>query len=250
MAQKKGRHGKVEARKTAPLLRFNGWVLIIITLLCFLVCFVLYMSSALSQEDYWEREIVAGLEQQENENGAKGRTGRKVTNPVPSSEKADDSYMEKCAFIGDFSVFTNYYKTGSGFVYNDAIVGMAESRMRSISRSLRGGSPQAVYIWYQCPSDLEKGAAGLGELVNNLIDQMATTPIYVLTATPSADPEENQRIDTWNAALFAMADEKGLYYVDINTTLKANSGTLSATYEDEATLYKTIGDQILTHVAE
>ena len=47
-----------------------------------------------------------------------------------------------------------------------------------------------------------------------------------------------------------MADEKGLYYVDINTTLKANSGTLSATYEDEATLYKTIGDQILTHIAQ
>ena len=249
MASKKGKHGKVEARKAAPVLRFNGWMLVIISLLCFLVCFVLYMSSALSQEDYWEREIVAGLEQK-NGSGEGNRTGRKVSNPVPSSEKADENRMEKCAFVGDFAVFTTYYKTTSGFVYNDAIVGMSESRMRSIGRSLRGASPKAVYIWYQCPSDLEKGAAAMGDLVNNLIDQMATTPIYILTATPSTDPEENQRIDTWNAAMFAMADEKGLYYVDISTTLKANSGTLSPTYEDEATMYKTIGDLILTHVAD
>ncbi|MBR3630826.1 MAG: hypothetical protein IKN55_10230 [Oscillospiraceae bacterium] len=250
MASNKRRHGKVEAKSASPVLRFNGWVIIIITLLCFLACFVLYMSSALSQEDYWEKEIVAGLEEKDGDGNGKGRTARKVTNPVPSSERADDSRIEKCAFIGDFSIFTNYYKTTSGFVYTDAIVGMAESRMRSIGRSLRGASPKAVYIWYQCPSDLEKGAAAMGDLVNNLIDQMATTPIYILTATPSTDPEENQRIDTWNAALFAMADEKGLYYVDVSTTLKANSGTLSATYEDEATMYKTIGDLILTHVAD
>lgn len=249
MAQKKRKHGKVEARKTRPLLRFNGWVIVAITFLSFALCFGMYMGSALSQEDYWEREIVAGLEKENAEKG-KGRSGVNVTNPVPSSERADEKRMEECAFVGDFAVFTNYYKTTSGKVFTDAVVGMSESRMRSIGRSLRGVSPKAVYLWYQCPSDLEKGAASIGALVDNLIDQMPSTPIYILTATPSTAAEENQRIDTWNAALFAMADEKGLHYVDISTTLKANSGMLSPSYEDEAALYKTVGDQILTHVAD
>lgn len=250
MAQKKRKHGKVEAKRTRPVLRFNGWVIVAITAVSFLTCFGCYMGSALSQEDYWEREIVASLENEKNNDKNKNRTGVKVTNPVPSSERADESRMEQCAFVGDFAVFTNYYKTTSGKVFTDAIVGMSESRMRSIGRSLRGVSPKAVYLWYQCPSDLEKGAASIGALVDTLADQMPSVPIYILTATPSADAEENQRVDTWNAALFAMSDEKGLHYVDISTTLKANSGLLSPAYAEESALYKTVGDQILTHVAD
>ena len=60
----------------------------------------------------------------------------------------------------------------------------------------------------------------------------------------------NQRTDTWNAAIFALADEKGLHYVDVSTTLKANDGTLSETYQDEQVLYQTVCDLILTHVAD
>lgn len=250
MAQKKRKHGRVEARKTKPLLRFKPGVLLIVMALTFALCFGIFMISAASQEDYWEKEIVADMEREKEENSdSKHYAGTKV-NPVPSSERADDSWTEQCAFIGDVAVFSTYYQTTSGKVFTDALLDMSESRMRSIGRSLRGTELPAVYIWYQCPEDLEKGAAAMDDLTDNLAEQMPDIPIYVLTAVPLSDPAENQRVDTWNAALFAMADEKGLYYVDISTTLKANSGTLSPTYEDEETRYKTIGDQILTHVAE
>lgn len=249
MAQKKRKHGKVEARKARPLLRFKPGVLLIIILLTFAFCFLMYMVSAVKQKDYWEKEIIASMQAENGNNGNKKKPV-KVTNPVPSSERADESRMSSCAFIGDVSEFTNYYKTTSGLVFTDAVTGMSESRMRSIGRSLRGVSPTAVYVWYQCPSDLEKGAAAYGELVNTLRDQMASVPIYVLTATPATDTAENQRIDTWNAALFAMADEKGLHYVDVSTTLKANDGLLAPVYDEDEILYRTVGDLILTHVAD
>lgn len=251
MPKRKQKHGKVEARKARPVLRFKAGVLLIIILLTFAFCFAMYMVSAVTQKDYWEKEIIAEMNQSNAENSSKNRTGTKVANPVPSSERADESRMEECAFVGDVTAFTSYYKTTSGRVFTDSVTSMSESRMRSIGRSLRGTSPKAVYIWYQCPSDLEKGAAAYGELVDNLIDQMPTVPIYVLTATPSTDAESNQRIDTWNAALFAMADEKELHYVDVSTSLKGNDGLLASAYEeDEETFYKTIGDLILTHIAD
>lgn len=251
MAQKKRKHGRVEAKKNKPLIRFKPGVLLIVMVLTFALCFAVFMISATAQDDYWEKEIVASMErEQEGNAGTNRRSGIKVTNPVPSSERVDDSWTQQCAFIGDIEVFATYYQTTSGKVFTDALLDMSESRMRSIGRSLRNTDSPAVYIWYHCPADLEKSAAAMEELIDNLTEQIPDIPIYILTVVPSSDPAENQRADTWNAALFAMADEKGVYYVDINTTLKTNSGTLSPTYEDEETLYKTIGDLILTHVAE
>ena len=87
-------------------------------------------------------------------------------------------------------------------------------------------------------------------LVNNLLEQAEGVPIYVLTAFPTTDSITNERTDKWNAALFALCDEKGLHYVDVSTTLKANDGTLSENYQDEQALYQTVCELILTHVAD
>ena len=137
-------------------------MLVGIILLTFLGCFAAYLVSASTTEGYWENEIVAEMEREEAENTA-GKPGKhaNVTNPVPSSERVEDTRMGEVAFIGDIAAFVNYYETNSGMVFTDAIVDMSESRMRSIARSLYGTSPKAVYLWYQCPSDLENGAQHL-----------------------------------------------------------------------------------------
>lgn len=252
MAKKKRKHGKVEARQARARIRFKPGVLVLIVLLTFLGCFAAYLISATTTEGYWENEIVAEMEREEAEQSA-GKTGRhsNVTNPVPSSERAEESRMGEVAFIGDISAFVTYYETNSGMVFTDAIADMSESRMRSIARSLYGTSPRAVYLWYQCPNDLETGAQHLEALVDAIMEQLPGLPVYVLTATPSPTVEMNQRVETWNAALFAMADEIGLHYVDVSTTLKANDGTLASAYAgDEQTLYTTVGELILTHVAD
>lgn len=252
MAQKRSKHGKIEARQTRARIRFKPGVLVLIVIVTFILCFAAYMVSATQQKDYWETVIVPSMEQTDaGSNSGKSGKHANVTNPVPSSERADDSRMGEVAFIGDVAAFATYYKTNSGMVFTDAVTGMAESRMRSIARSLHNSNPKAVYLWYQAPEDLEAGGADLEDLVDAIIEQNPSTPVYVLTATPGTETSANQHTDTWNAALFAMADKLGLHYIDVSTTLKANDGTLSSAYaEDEKTFYTTIGDQILTHIAD
>jgi hypothetical protein len=41
-----------------------------------------------------------------------------------------------------------------------------------------------------------------------------------------------------------------VHYVDINTSLKNDEGTLAGEYENDETLYKEIGELILTHIAD
>ena len=186
MAQKQKQHGKVERRQVRANVRFQPGFLLLLILLTFAGCFALYMITATAQEDYWEREIVASMEQ---ENAARaGKSGRSgITNPVPSSERAEDSRMGEVAFIGDVATLVTYYETNSGLIFTDAVTDMAESRMRSVARSLRGSSPRAVYLWYQCPEDLEAAADSLKALVNNLYAQIPETPVYLLSATPGTD---------------------------------------------------------------
>lgn len=252
MAKKRKKHGKVEARQVRARVKFKPGILVLIIFITFAACFAMYMGDATRQPDYWEREIVADMEEHAADSGTnKSNRRADVTNPVPSSERADDSRMTECAFIGDVAELGSYYETTPGLVFTDAITGMAESRMRSIARSLRGSSPKAVYIWYLCPEDLDTAAGNLEALADNIIEQLPDTPVYVLTATPTTNAQDNQNIDTWNASLFAMADELGLHYIDVSTTLKANDGTLAEAYHDAPdTFYTTIGDQILTHVAD
>ena len=247
MAQKKRKSGKIEAQQLRPAVRFKPGVLLCIIAAAFLFCFVMYMISAVSEDDYWEKEIVPSLAVQTEENVEK-KTKADVTNPVPASERADDSRIENCAFIGDVETFTNYYPVSSTMQFTDAITEMSDSRMRSIGRSLK--EAQAIYIWYQCPDDLPKSADAFLRLVNNLLEQSEGVPIYVLTAFPSTDAVNNQRTDTWNSAIFSLCDQKGLHYVDVSTTLKANDGTLSENYQDEEVLYQTVYELILTHIAD
>lgn len=249
MAQKKRKHGKVEARKSTPRFRFRLRVPVLLTLLSFAGCFALYMITAVSQPDYWEREIAATID----EDGGAGDAGHAATgvvNPVPSSERDDESRMTKSAFVGDVTKLTSYYETTPSLVYADNVAEMSESRMRSIARSLKGADPKAVYFFYDCPEDLEQGMEDVTAIVENVQEQVGAARIYLLASIPPQTVEETQRVDTWNAALFKLADDNGLHYVDTNTMLKANNGTLSATYQDEETLCHAIGDLILTHVAD
>lgn len=247
MAQKKRKSGKVEAKQLRPTIRFKFGVLLCIIIVTFLFCFVMHMISAVSQPDYWEKEIVPAMATKTEEVVEK-KIKMDVVNPVPASERADESRIQNCAFIGDVATFSSYYPIPSNMQFTDAVADMSDSRMRSIGRSLK--DVQAIYLWYQCPDDLQRSAEAYLRLVNNLLEQAEGVPIYVLTAFPTTDSITNERTDKWNAALFALCDEKGLHYVDVSTTLKANDGTLSENYQDEQALYQTVCELILTHVAD
>ncbi len=247
MAQKKRKHGKVEARKSKPLIRFKPGVLIVLILIAFGGCFALYLISATSQEDYWEREIVGSTDTTDETIPVGEGVPSAAVNPVPQSPAVDPAHISVCAWIGEVRELTTYYQTASEMVFSDAVSGLSESEMRSIARKLSDISPLAVYFWWNTPADAEKVQTFAGIMQ----EQLRTTPIYLLSAVPPAeDAEQSRAVNRWNEELFALADNLGLYYVDISTPLKGNDGFLSPEFADEKKLYAAIGEAILTHVVQ
>ncbi len=252
----KRRHGKVEARKIKPVIRFKLGILLLLIALAFGGCFALYMMSALSQEDYWEKEIVGSSQSQQETGGAEDMPVSETVpsaavNPVPESAAAEESRMTACAFLGDVTEFTAYCETASGMVFTDAVSVLTEDSMNRTAEQLAAKSPQAVYLWYQCPEDPEAGIGTIRQFARILQTRLEGTPVYLLSALPAAeDAEQNRAVNSWNSQLFALADELELHYVDLSTALKGNDGSLSSAYTEPAAKYGKVRELILTHVAE
>lgn len=253
MAQKKRKHGKVEARKHKPIIRFKLGVLLLLIAIAFGGCFALYMISATSQPDYWDKEIMAGSQQEnDSESDENAIPIESVTspsaavNPVPQSERADDVRMQLCAWVGDVSALTTYYQTASEMVFPDAVSGMSESEMRSLAKKIVGKSPLAVYLQPDVSENMEEFTV----FVEILCERLGTTPVYLLSALPPTDGAHRQAVNDHNKHLFQLADSKGLHYVDVSTALKGNDGCLAAEFEDEDARLSAVGEAILTHVAD
>lgn len=246
MAQRKRKHGKVEARKSRPLIRFKPGVLLVLIFIAFASCFALYLVSATSQEDYWEREIVGTPEATGETIPVETGEPSAAVNPVPESPAADAGRMSICAWIGEVSELTTYYQTASGMVFPDAVSRLSDSEMRKIAETLAEEEPLAVYIWMNTPAKSED----MRTLAEQLREHLPEQPVYLLSALPPVeDAQESRLVNDWNAELFALADELGLYYVDISTALKGNDGFLAPEYTDEKRLYTAVGEAVLTHVA-
>lgn len=253
MAQKKRKHGKVEARKSKPIIRFKLGVLLLLVLIAFGGCFALYLISATSQPDYWEKEIMAGVQDEKDaesdENAipvATDASPSAAVNPVPQSERAEDVRMQLCAWVGDVTALTTYYQTASEMVFPDAVSGMSESEMRSLAKKIAGKSPMAVYLMPTISEDMEKYTA----FTNILCERLNGTPVYILSLLPPTDSAQRQAVNSCNKALFSLADSKGLHYVDVSTALKGNDGCLAAEYEKADARLSAVGEAILTHVAD
>lgn len=253
MAQKKRKHGKVEARKFKPLIRFKLGVLLLLIAIAFGGCFTLYLISATSQPDYWEKEIMANSQQEEEESEEEGipvetKSGEPsaAVNPVPESERADDVHMQLCVWIGDVTELTTYYQTASEMVFPDAVSGMSESEMRNIAKKTADKKPMAIYLWLNTPAEM----TDTSDFMEVLQEKNPDTPIYILSALPAKEgPEQKQAVNEWNRQLFSLADRKGLHYVDVSTALKGNDGFLASQFQENDVLCQAVGECILTHIA-
>ncbi len=254
MAQKKRKHGKVEARKFKPLIRFKLGILLLLIAIAFGGCFTLYLISATSQPDYWEKEIMTNSQQEAEESDedvipveTKSGEPSAAVNPVPESDRADDIHMQLCAWIGDVTALTTYYQTASEMVFPDAVSGMSESEMRNIAKKAADKKPMAIYLWLNSPAEI----ADTADFTEMLQEKNQSTPIYILSALPAKEgAEEKLAVNEWNRQLFSLADSKGLHYVDVSTALKGNDGFLAAQFQENDALCQAVGECILTHVAK
>ena len=201
-----------------------------------------------------------------------------IVNPVPASDARSATYFNDCVFVGDSITvgLSNYQLVPANVVY--ASIGMNLSRIMTEALdtpfgkvtaldALKQAKPPNVYVmlgsngiaWLTQESML----AQYQEFINAVAAELPDSRIFVLSIPPVTAGREvaaenkitNASIDAYNSALLALANEKGYYYVDVNTALKGNDGKLpNANASDDGIHFKkatyvTLTDYILTHTA-
>lgn len=205
------------------------------------------------------------------------------TNPVPESDAQPESYFDSCMFIGDSitSGLSVYKVVPAARVFAD--VGLRIDNIEKTPVKNQGFDqpvkvmdaidslrPENVYIllgsngvaWYNNDKMIES----YGSLVDDIKTKLPDSKVYIISLTPVGKMKENidtiengkvlnSEIDRFNERLLALADQKNVYYLDVNSALKDSSGKLP----DDVTrdgmhfnseVYKKFVDYILTHTAK
>ncbi|MGN1087053.1 MAG: GDSL-type esterase/lipase family protein, partial [Porcipelethomonas sp.] len=203
---------------------------------------------------------------------------KSIINPVPASEPLSETYFGKCVFVGDsisvgladfqlVPVKNVFAELGMNIEkINTETMKTAYGDVTAIE-ALKEAKPENVYImlgsngiaWLSTADMIEYYSQFVDEIKNSLPD----TKIYILSIPPvtaeretaEEEPILNSDIDKYNSELLKMADEKKIYYVDINTALKGNDGKFPADMAEKdgmhfvKTTYTVMLDYILSHTA-
>lgn len=212
-------------------------------------------------------------------------------NPVALCDSVGMDYFNNCLFIGD-SVsmgLATYNKIPTNSVY--ANLGLNISSILTGAMPAKGATGDDPSIYYKGMTVIQAVAAkqpqnvyimlgsnGISWLSNDfmidkykeLISEVKTSvpsaKIYVISIPPVATARENMSqsdgkilnadVDVYNSELLKMANEVGIYFVDLNTALKNNDGKLddSMAANDgmhfKGTTYDTMLEYLMTHVAK
>lgn len=275
MVQKEKKHHK-----------FRISIILLIVVLCFGGSFAYYMTQ--DNTDDFEFSGDKTTTQEISEESAEDaivyittadeeeKTNNKSVNPVPQSEMLDGEYLKNCSFVGDSVVDTmqkeNYILTQNTFVgeninIKDINTPFSENNEdTTIAHKIASTSTENIYI--MLGSD-DIALMTNDEMVNeyrtfiqSVITENAKKNIYILAIPPVTSAKENDTtspvlnsaVDTYNAKLLKLADELGVYYVDVNSALKDSNGNLSDDYANDSVLSasacKNIIDNVLSHTIQ
>lgn len=201
-----------------------------------------------------------------------------LSNPVPVSAAKDSSYLDSCAFVGD-SIMEGF--SAYGFLPENQVfasVGLNPYQLNTNAIQTYYGSVTALSaVLYAKPENLYimmgmNGVAWdinndmtseIGTFIDNVKASLPSVNIYLMSVTPvSAEREAkasaadgkilNSQIDDFNSSLLSLADEKNIYYLDINSYLKGSNGCLPSDVTSDGihiskAVYEDILDYILSH---
>lgn len=274
-------HGK---KRNRPVIRFRLRIVFFIIMAAFLACFAIYMaqaniSSKKQNEGGFSADSNTFAEATEPVTQPTESAQKALINPVPASEPKSEAYFGKCMFVGDsLSVgFSDYQFMSVKNVI--AQVGMNIERINTepmqtaygdvtALEALKTAAPENIYImlgsngiaWLKADTMIEY----YSRFVDSVMKELPDSKIYILSIPPvtaeresaESEPILNSDIDNYNSRLLKMANEKQIYYVDINTILKNNDGKLSSEYAQEDGMhfvkdtYSVVVEYILSHIAE
>lgn len=285
MSKKRTVHRVSDSRKNRPFVKFNFWLMVIIFGLSFAVCFVLYMvaanlddkffdfESSQSQDSEISADNSADTDISENisDSAENDSSINSVVNPVPESERADDSYFDNAWILADSTLLDIKFNTTIKNVIGSSqinAVNINETKLDSVYgnitayQNLQIINPETLYI--MLGSDI--GTSSVDDMINSYSNFIADiksslpdTKIYIMQIPPVYTDSEtltNETVNDYNSRLIKLADSYSVYCIDTNTILKNNTGTLSDEYYSSETntltsqAYSAVYEYILTHTAQ
>ena len=285
MSKKRTVHRVSDSRKNRPFVKFNFWLMVIIFGLSFAVCFVLYMVAANLDDNFFDfessqsqdSEISADnsadtdISENISDSAENDSSINSVVNPVPESERADDSYFDNAWILSDSTLLDIKFNTTIKNVIGSSqinAVNINETKLDSVYgnitayQNLQIINPKTLYI--MLGSDI--GTSSVDDMINSYSNFIADiksslpdTKIYIMQIPPVYTDSEtltNETVNDYNSRLIKLADSYSVYCIDTNTILKNNTGTLSNEYYSSETntltsqAYSAVYEYILTHTAQ
>ena len=285
MSKKRTVHRVSDSRKNRPFVKFNFWLMVIIFGLSFAVCFVLYMVAANLDDNFFDfessqsqdSEISADnsadtdISENISDSAENDSSINSVVNPVPESERADDSYFDNAWILADSTLLDIKFNTTIKNVIGSSqinAVNINETKLDSVYgnitayQNLQIINPKTLYI--MLGSDI--GTSSVDDMINSYSNFIADiksslpdTKIYIMQIPPVYTDSEtltNETVNDYNSRLIKLADNYSVYCIDTNTILKNNTGTLSNEYYSSETntltsqAYSAVYEYILTHTAQ
>lgn len=196
---------------------------------------------------------------------------------VPESDRVLNSYFDDAVFIGDsltdgiklYGVMSNAVvlsHTGLGLdnIFTKEVVEQADGTKISVIDALKLEQDVAKIYILMGPNSIgyskDTFISKYGVIVDSVKQIHPNAIIYIQSMLPVTTTNnyklDNEVIDDYNLALVELAEEKNVYYLDVNSHLKGPDGALptEASPADgmhfNATYYQKWFDYLKTHVVK
>ena len=181
-------------------------------------------------------------------------TAMAVSSALGEQERVTSAYFDDAAFVGDsittgiklYEVMQNadvFASTGLGLgnILTQEVVRDGDQTL-TILQALEQAQPGKIYIMLganSLGSSNEWALEKYGELVDAIKAQHPNSLIYIQSVLPIYEPTFNVRygkditnasIASFNESLCAMAAEKGVYYLDVASVFRDETGAMPEQY--------------------
>lgn len=227
-----------------------------------------------------EKDEESGQEEQsQNSDNVEDDGAKDGVNPIAESEAVSDEYLQSCVFIGDSIVYgmSSYGIVPASNVYASMSMNVTKAETEpvetqygdiTILEALEADIPENIYILLG-----SKGAAWLtpsemyssySSFVTKVIELCPDSDIYIIAVPPVTaaketsveSPVSNSDIDDLNERMLELCNNKGIYFLDLNSYLKDDTGCMPAADAEndgvhfKYSTYEKMVDYILAHTVD
>ena len=220
-----------DAKKNGPFLKFNFFILVIIFVLSFTGCFVLYMVSANLDKDFLNSESKTSSKEtssviSENEDSTSDLNSivsseNIISNPVAECSPADESYFDKSMFIADSIILGSEASRLKNVIGSQTLSAASINTIKIESPNgsntaeelIKASQPENVYILLSNNiSDISTATGSLETFITNILLSLPDSDVYIMQVPPVINDSSvtNEQINNYNSALLNLANKKSV----------------------------------------